>query len=400
MRLIISESQLKRIISEQSEYEMDRRSNALLNLVGLRSDDDYNTVNQINKMAATPTEMERKVVRLGMEIGATFLPYVGPYIGAMFAAEGAVENYEVGNYKTAALFSVFASLPLIGPITRLIPNATKLGSQGMEALAAKISKGEALTSAETQIANAVKGYAPEIQKELTKLAPKFKSIANEVQVSKAAYIQKYGEQKYNELLVKYLYNGIDKESFISTLKNVKNPNIKIKPIFGGGADHRVFQSATRADEIIKAELRPGEVNLWIDTFKKYPNVFAKVIKKAKVKGTDGAILDAVVLEKLDTKPFETFWSDMEKTLFNMEKQTPGSPMLGVEYTLKHIKEPFYKNLWNNFTNYVKQNNGQISGKVDELNKLIDELYKITPKPDIRKFNFGYDKSGVLKALDL
>jgi hypothetical protein len=31
---------------------------------------------------------------------------------------------------------------------------------------------------------------------------------------------------------------------------------------------------------------------------------------------------------------------------------------------------------------------------------VEELYKITPNPDIRKFNLGYDANDILKALDI
>jgi hypothetical protein len=395
MRLIISKTQLKRIIAEQSTPTLTP-SNQSFNLQPT-TNVASGTINPTNG----PSQGNIHDFMAALAIGTAFIPVAGIFISAAIGMADAALYYNEGDKKTAGLVGVLSMLPFVGKIVTKIPGIKELGVKGMAALAGKLGTGaKNLTKAEAEIARAISNNSVEIQNELTKLAPKLKNIVNEVIASKAPYVQKYGERAYNDLLKKYLYGGIEKESFINTLKNVKNPNIKIKPVLGGGADHRVFQSAIHPNQIIKAEIRSGEVNKWYDTFRKFPNIFAKVIKKVKVKGTNGEIMDAVVLEKLDTKPFETFWSDMEKTLFKMEKQTPGSPMLGVEYTLKHIKEPFYKNLWNNFTNYVKQNNGQISGKVDELNKLIDELYKITPKPDIRKFNFGYDKTGVLKALDL
>jgi hypothetical protein len=125
-----------------------------------------------------------------------------------------------------------------------------------------------------------------------------------------------------------------------------------------------------------------------------------VIKKSKVKGTDGVLMDAVVLEKLNTEPFVNLWNNMESLLIKMERQTPGSPMTGLESTLKNIQNPAFKNVWNKFLTYVKQNNPAIFSKVNELNVMVGELYKITPKPDIRQLNFGYDKNGLLKALDI
>jgi hypothetical protein len=89
---------------------------------------------------------------------------------------------------------------------------------------------------------------------------------------------------------------------------------------------------------------------------------------------------------------------MEKEI--MKKERSGSPMIGLEGTLKRLGDPMYKNIWNNFLNYANKNNSAIFNKVSELNKLVDELYKITPKPDIRQYNFGYDANGILKALDI
>jgi hypothetical protein len=42
----------------------------------------------------------------------------------------------------------------------------------------------------------------------------------------------------------------------------------------------------------------------------------------------------------------------------------------------------------------------MKSKIDEFMNMVNQLYKITPEPDIRKFNLGYDGSGVLKALDI
>jgi hypothetical protein len=305
--------------------------------------------------------------------------------------------YNEGDKTSAGITAAFSMLPFVSKI----PGVKKLGSKGMALLASKLGKGvKNLTEIEIGVLNAVAKEGDMVKSQLNKVSAKLSRLGNQLDLYRKNYITKYGENEYTALLWKYLYGGVDEQSFVQTLKNVKNPNIRIKPAIGGGADHRVFQSAIHADQVIKAEIRPGEVNLWYNTFKKYPKVFANVIKKAKVKGTNGAMMDAVVLEKLNTEPFMNLWTNMESLLIKMERQTPGSPMVGLESTLKNIQNPAFKNVWNNFLTYVKQNNPSIFGKVNELNVMVGELYKITPKPDIRQFNFGYDKNGLLKALDL
>ena len=377
MKILLSELQYKNLF-EQSSYEkgiMDRSSN-MLNKI---SNVDPHTLMTIT------------------QIGTAFIPVAGVFISATIGLADAGMYYNEGDKTNAGIAAAFSMLPFVSKI----PGVKKLGSKGMALLAGKLGKGiKNLTEIEIGVLNAVAKEGELIKSELNKVSSKLTRLGNQLDEYRINYITKYGENEYKTLLWKYLYNGIDEESFISTLKNVKNPNIRIKPVLGGGRDHRIFQSAIHADQVIKAEIRPGEVNLWYNTFKKYPKIFVNVIKKSKVKGEDGTLMDAVVLEKLNTEPFVNLWNNMESLLIKMERQTPGSPMTGLESTLKNIQNPAFKNVWNNFLTYVKQNNPAIFSKVNELNVMVGELYKITPKPDIRQLNFGYDKNGLLKALDI
>ena len=198
-----------------------------------------------------------------------------------------------------------------------------------------------------------------------------------------------------------MYDGIDKKTLLSKIKNVKNPNIMLKPVLGAGADHMVFQSATNPNVIFKAEQRAGEINKWYDTFVTNPKIFAKTFRKVKVKDNSGKMLEAVVMEKLNTGPFIKLWDTLENTLKQFEKNLPYSKQISdVEYFAKHIKNPSYTKNWNDFIQFAKKQNSSLSGKIDEFNKMVEKLYKITPNPDIRKFNLGYDKNGILKALDI
>ena len=375
MKIIISESQYKLILEQRSDAAMDSQAKAISNL---------------------PSEYKHTLMTI-FGIGTTFIPFVGPFIATAIGLADASLYYREGDKKTAGVVATFSMLPFVGSIVSKIPGIKQLGTKGMALLASKLSKGGSnLTKAELEITNAVKNYTPQIQSELTKMAPKLKGVMKEVNMFRGNFIKKYGEPEYNKLLSKYLYDGIDQKTFLNTLKNVKSPNIKIKPILGAGADHRVFQSSLNPNQIFKAELRPGEIDKWYDTFKKHPNLFAKTFKKVKVKDSDGTLLNAVVMEKLNTKPFIELWDTMEKTLRKM----PNSMDVSLEYLSKHITEPSYRKVWNNFLNYSKKQEPTISNKITEFSKMVDELYKITPNPDIRKFNLGYDTSGLLKSLDL
>ena len=377
MKILLSELQYKNLF-EQSSYEkgiMDRSSN-MLNKI---SNVDPHTLMTIT------------------QIGTAFIPVAGVFISATIGLADAGMYYNEGDKTNAGIAAAFSMLPFVSKI----PGVKKLGSKGMALLAGKLGKGtKNLTEIEIGVLNAVAKEGDMVKSQLNNVSAKLSRLGKQLDLYRKNYVTKYGESEYKTLLWKYLYGGVNEESFISTLKNVKNPNIRIKPVLGGGRDHRIFQSAIHADQVIKAEIRPGEVNLWYNTFKKYPKIFVNVIKKSKVKGTDGTLMDAVVLEKLNTEPFVNLWNNMESLLIKMERQTPGSPMTGLESTLKNIQNPAFKNVWNKFLTYVKQNNPAMFSKVNELNVMVGELYKITPKPDIRQLNFGYDKNGILKALDL
>jgi hypothetical protein len=232
-------------------------------------------------------------------------------------------------------------------------------------------------------------------KEVSTLTSNLKKLGNEIEIIKSNYVKKYGEREYKSLMQKYLYGGIDKKTLISKLKNIQNPNIRVKSPIGGGADHRIF-SSINPKLVYKAEIRPGEVDKWYDLFSKNPDVFPKVGKKVKVKDDSGKMLNAVVMERLDTSKFMNFWDDMEKNLFQIQKKLPHNKQNSLEYILKNFKtnESVYKQF-----NILKKQT-KTSSETNNFFKLIDRLYEITPNPDIRKFNFGYDSNGLLKSLDI
>lgn len=335
-------------------------------------------------------------------IGSAFIPVIGPFISAGIGLADAALYYKQGDSESAGLVAAFSMIPFAGKILSKIPGVKELGSKGMALLASKLSSGaKNLTKAETEIANAISKYTPQIQEELSKMAPKLKSSMKEIELFKPNFIKKYGETEYNKLLASYLYDGIEKQAFISKLKNVKAPNIQVKPVLGGGADHRVFQSAVNPNMVFKAEIRAGEVNKWFDMFKKYPNVFAKTFRKVKVKGSNGQMLDAVEMEKLDTSKFMTLWDTMSSKLGEFQKRLGPSNQDSLEGLLKSIKSNTISDIkWKKFIPYFKKQYPHLSKQVDEFSKIVEELYKITPKPDIRKFNLGYDTNGMLKALDI
>jgi len=338
-----------------------------------------------------------------LQFGSAFIPFAGPFISAGIGLYDAKTYYDEGDKTNAGIVGVLSMLPFLGKIPVVKQVTQKIGTKGMSLLMGKLSKGGAnLTKAELEIANVIKNYTPQIQEELSKMGPKLKGVVKELDLYKANYIKKYGENEYNTLITKYLYDGIDKNTFIKTLKNVKDVNIRIKPILGGGQDHRVYQIISNPNQILKVEIRPGQVEQWYNTFKKNPDFFPKIFRKTKVKGQDGKLLDAVILEKLNTKPFMDLWGKLESSLHKSQRLLPHNEQtVNLEYMLKRLKTyPHLNKKWSNLIKTIKSESPELSGKVDEFDKIINRWYEITPNPDIRKFNLGYDENDILKVLDI
>ena len=207
-------------------------------------------------------------------------------------------------------------------------------------------------------------------KEVSSMVSKLNSLGGDVNKLKVNYIKKYGRTEYDKMMRKYLYDGIDKKTYI------------------------------HPDRIFKIELRPGEIDKWYNTFNSHPELFAKTYKKVKVKGKNGEQLTAAIMEKLDVVPFQKLWDEMETLLSKSQQNLSASKKTVLERLTKKMKEQYYGKQWSDFLTYLKTNGGASSQKINEFSTLVDKLYKVTPNPDVRKFNFGYNKEGVLKSLDL
>jgi hypothetical protein len=160
-------------LSEQSDYMMDKRGNALLNATGIRSDKDYKAVDQAidksrKEMFGGPIDPHTLNMVLG--IGALFIPYVGPFISAGIGAYDAKLYYDEGDKKTAGLVLMFSLLPGVGSIVNKIPGVKQLGAKGMSEIAKKLSMGTKITNPnEIAIVNQISKNRGLIQAEMEKM---------------------------------------------------------------------------------------------------------------------------------------------------------------------------------------------------------------------------------------
>lgn len=200
MKIIITESQYKRIISEELPY----------------------TENSVQLGHIDP-----HTVMTLLAIGTAFIPVAGPFISAGIGLADAAMYYKEGDTKTAGVTAVLSMLPFIGKVVGKIPGVKELGAKGMAALASKLSSGTKLSQTEIAVANAIKDNKNLIKQELTSASSKISSLGKSLQSLKPTYIQRFGQQNYEKLLSEFLSGTADKEYFLQTLKSAEraSPNL-------------------------------------------------------------------------------------------------------------------------------------------------------------------------------
>jgi hypothetical protein len=198
-----------------------------LNATGIRSDKDYKTVNKVIDKAQAGTAIDPHILAMVLGIGASFIPVVGPFIAAGIGLADAALYYKEGDNQSAGLTAAFSMLPFVGSVVSKIPGVKQLGAKGMAALSSKLSKGQKLTQLEAEIVNSINKFKQLINSELTKASSKISPITKEIQSLKPAYIERFGRNKYDELLRDYISGTSDKNYFLQSLSSAKKtaPNL-------------------------------------------------------------------------------------------------------------------------------------------------------------------------------
>jgi hypothetical protein len=168
---------IKRVIIEQrSDYAMDAQTNAIARELGIRSQEDYNTVNRITKKAMDVTmgNIDKHTAMTLLQIGTAFIPLVGPFISMGIGLADAAMYYNEGDKKTAGLVGMFAIIPGIGGLSSKL-GISKWGAKALGEIGKKIGMGAKLTSSEIQVANRIAQNRQLLQAEISKLGKLGKS---------------------------------------------------------------------------------------------------------------------------------------------------------------------------------------------------------------------------------
>ena len=183
MNYLITKSQLKVIVNEQSDYKYDRQSNAIMHATGIRSKEDFNTVNSVTKkaMEGATIPLDDHTAMTILQIGSAFIPFIGPLLSTGIGLADAALYYKEGDTKTAGLVALFSCIPGVGGLSTKL-GLTKWTSKALGELGKKISMGSKLLPQEIQAAKIVAKNKnliladikanPVIAKELAKQAAK------------------------------------------------------------------------------------------------------------------------------------------------------------------------------------------------------------------------------------
>ena len=214
MKIVITERQY-RLINEQSDYMMDRRGNAIANATGIRSDKDYERVNKMLDDALPKGKIDPHTLMTVLAIGTAFIPVVGPFISAGIGLADAAMYYKEGDKTSAGVTAAFSMIPFIGKI----PGVKELGSKGMALLGSKLAKGiKVFSPAETKILNTIKQNEAVIKQGLENASKQLSPITKELQSFKPAYIERFGQESYDNLLREFLSGKSNKEYFVGVLR--------------------------------------------------------------------------------------------------------------------------------------------------------------------------------------
>ena len=182
-------------------------------------------------------------------------------------------------------------------------------------------------------------------------------------------------------------------------KRLNELNIKNKGIYGHGTYHNVYQSKNHPDRVYKVGSQ-SVVNSWLEIFKSHPNLFPIVYNTGELTLKDkNKKAYFVEIEKLNTAPVEKDWNEIYKTITSLDSYDDeffwtNSEILFLdiidmpEYInqiLPELKRKYPK-VYEDFTGWVN---------------LINNVYNVIPgRLDIHLGNFGYDKEGNKKCLDI
>lgn len=147
MKIVLTESQVERLVSEQimvgSLFNKTPIQKAAVSTVAGAINMDPHTRNTI------------------LQIGASFVPFVGPALSMGIGAYDASLYRKEGKNKEAGLTLFLSTLPGLSAVINEVPGLKQLGMKGIISLVDKVSMASEITPTEKEILNKI-GMNPKI----------------------------------------------------------------------------------------------------------------------------------------------------------------------------------------------------------------------------------------------
>lgn len=226
MKIILTESQFHRVLSEQVKKPISMPS---ATLTPSNQSSNLQPTTNVKSKTINPTDgkgvaLDPHDVLTVLAIGTAFIPVAGPFISAGIGLVDAALFYKEGDKTSAGITAAFSMIPFIGKI----PGVKEFGSKAMAALGSKLAKGvKVFTPAEAKILESIKQNESLVKEGLESISKKITPITKEIQSLKPAYIERFGQDKYENLLREFLSGVADRKYFIQSLESAKQAAPKL-----------------------------------------------------------------------------------------------------------------------------------------------------------------------------
>jgi hypothetical protein len=191
-----------------------------------------------------------------------------------------------------------------------------------------------------------------------------------------------------------LYNKLSE--FRKEKENLSEVSVTPKDVYKTGTQHELYKDHKDPDKIYRV-VKPGHQDIskqaynWVKVFQEYPQYFPKVYK-ATDRGAS--------VEKLDANKASKEFFDIHEVI----KKEFGLKMNWFVDVLKDIAEGDYDSeLVHRIGVYLQQEHPQLASAFKRYTSLMHRLQVVNNSEytlDAHSGNFGYDKQGHLKMLDL
>jgi hypothetical protein len=205
-------------------------------------------------------------------------------------------------------------------------------------------------------------------------------------------------------------------------RDIDELDIKHKTPKGSGSFHYVYNSTQNPNRVFKIA-RPSDIDEWLSLFKNNPDIFPSVYRvgetKVKlqepknylefidgeikyVKHKVGDVVDAkyVELDKLDTVKAKNDWMQLDNAITDMTEEGWEFQDYVIHLILKFTSQGGDSDMIDAVSKNMEVEHPEMIKTLKKFIVLIKKLCQIKKRPDLHIDNFGYDKDGTLKCLDI